>query len=256
MARPIVVVVRSRTRSGRETRRGSSMSRSGSTSSTRAPRDCSSAISARSTALSAGAPRVEPLPLVVDRGGEAGHAVEHEVPDAQREREQPLERGVHVRVAAGLPDQPVDRLVQAHQRLGVVGRGGQLAHELLGPGALDAVEAQRGQPGRARAVLIGAGIVGNSLVHHLARLGWSDLVLLDKGPLPNPGGSTGHASNFIFTVDHSREMTALTLDSLRQYRELDVATICGGIEVARTEERIEELRRRMASAKSWAVDDV
>jgi len=41
-------------------------------------------------------------------------------------------------------------------------------------------------PGRARAVVIGAGIVGNSLVHHLARLGWSDLVLLDKGPLPNP----------------------------------------------------------------------
>ncbi|MDH3520046.1 MAG: FAD-dependent oxidoreductase, partial [Myxococcales bacterium] len=68
-------------------------------------------------------------------------------------------------------------------------------------------------PGRARAVVIGAGIVGNSLVHHLARLGWSDLVLLDKGPLPNPGGSTGHASNFIFPVDHSKEMTALTLDS-------------------------------------------
>ena len=42
-------------------------------------------------------------------------------------------------------------------------------------------------------------------------------MLLDKGPLPNPGGSTGHASNFIFPVDHSREMTALTLDSVRQY---------------------------------------
>ena len=52
--------------------------------------------------------------------------------------------------------------------------------------------------------MIGAGIVGNSLVDHLARLGWTDLVLLDKGPLPNPGGSTGHASNFIFPVDHSQ----------------------------------------------------
>jgi glycine cleavage system aminomethyltransferase T/glycine/D-amino acid oxidase-like deaminating enzyme len=111
-------------------------------------------------------------------------------------------------------------------------------------------------PPTARAVLIGAGIVGNSLAYHLARLGWTDLVLLDKGPLPNPGGSTGHASNFIFPVDHSREMTALTLDSVRQYTELDVITICGGIEVARTEERMEELRRRMASAKSWGVDDV
>src|SRR5215213_4166603 len=111
-------------------------------------------------------------------------------------------------------------------------------------------------PGTARAVVIGAGIVGNSLAYHLARLGWTDLVLLDKGPLPNPGGSTGHASNFIYPVDHSREMTALTLDSVRQYTELDVITVCGGIEVARTEERMEELRRRMASAKSWGVDDV
>ena len=108
----------------------------------------------------------------------------------------------------------------------------------------------------ARAVVIGAGIVGNSLVHHLARLGWTDLVLLDKGPLPNPGGSTGHASNFIFPVDHSREMTALTLDSMRQYDELGVTTTCGGIEVARTEERMEELRRRMSSAASWGVEPV
>jgi glycine cleavage system aminomethyltransferase T/glycine/D-amino acid oxidase-like deaminating enzyme len=116
--------------------------------------------------------------------------------------------------------------------------------------------AASGLPPTARAVVIGAGIVGNSLVHHLARLGWGDLVLIDKGPLPNPGGSTGHASNFIFPVDHSREMTALTLDSLRQYDELDVLTTCGGIEVARTEERMEELRRRMASAKSWGVEPV
>ena len=81
-------------------------------------------------------------------------------------------------------------------------------------------------------------------------------MLLDKGPLPNPGGSTGHASNFIFPVDHSKEMTALTLDSLRQYAELDVLTTCGGIEVARTEERMEELRRRMSSAASWGVEPV
>ena len=111
-------------------------------------------------------------------------------------------------------------------------------------------------PSTARAVLIGAGIVGNSLVHHLARLGWTDLVLLDKGPLPNPGGSTGHASNFIFPVDHSREMTALTADSSRQYEELGVRTECGGIEVARTEERMQELARRMVSAASWGIEPV
>src|SRR5919206_589311 len=69
-------------------------------------------------------------------------------------------------------------------------------------------------PSSARVVVIGAGIVGNGLVCHLARLGWTDIVQIDKGPLPNPGGSTGHASNFIFPVDHSREMTALTVDSI------------------------------------------
>ena len=111
-------------------------------------------------------------------------------------------------------------------------------------------------PSKARCVVIGSGIVGNSLVGHLAELGWRDLVLLDKGPFPNPGGSTGHASNFIFPVDHSKEMTQLTLDSMRQYREAGVLTECGGIEVARTEERMEELRRRMSSAKSWGIDDV
>ena len=113
---------------------------------------------------------------------------------------------------------------------------------------------ESGLPARARAVVIGCGIVGNSLAHHLARLGWTDIVLIDKGPLPNPGGSTGHASNFIFPVDHSKEMTALTTESSNQYRALDVFTECGGIEVARTEERMEELRRRMASAKAWGIE--
>ena len=109
-------------------------------------------------------------------------------------------------------------------------------------------------PTKAKCVIIGAGIVGNSAVYHLAKLGWTDMVLIDKGPFPNPGGSTGHASNFIFPVDHGKEMAQLTLDSTRQYKELGVFTRYGGIEVARTEERMEELRRRMSSAKSWGVE--
>jgi glycine cleavage system aminomethyltransferase T/glycine/D-amino acid oxidase-like deaminating enzyme len=111
-------------------------------------------------------------------------------------------------------------------------------------------------PASARAIVIGAGIVGNSLVHWLAELGWRDLVLLDKGPLPNPGGSTGHASNFIYPVDHSKEMTQLTLESMRQYQELGVFTESGGLEVARTDERMQELHRRITSAKAWGVEAV
>ncbi len=109
-------------------------------------------------------------------------------------------------------------------------------------------------PTSARAVVIGAGIVGNSVVMHLAELGWRDIVQIDKGPLPNPGGSTGHASNFIFPVDHNKEMAALTLDSQRQYEEMGVNTTCGGIEVARTEARLEELKRRMTSATTWGIE--
>jgi glycine cleavage system aminomethyltransferase T/glycine/D-amino acid oxidase-like deaminating enzyme len=109
-------------------------------------------------------------------------------------------------------------------------------------------------PSTAKVVVIGAGIVGNSIVHHLAQLGWRDIVQIDKGPLPNPGGSTGHASNFIFTVDHSREITDLTLDSVRQYKEMGVFTESGGFELARTPERMEELRRRMSSAKAWGIE--
>ena len=108
-------------------------------------------------------------------------------------------------------------------------------------------------PTKAKCVIIGAGIVGNCLVGHLARLGWTDMVLIDKGPLPNPGGSTGHASNFIFPTDHNKEMALLTLDSQRQYVELGVNTECGGIEVARTPERMEEFNRRMTSAKAWGI---
>ncbi|MCE2526737.1 MAG: FAD-dependent oxidoreductase [Actinomycetia bacterium] len=109
-------------------------------------------------------------------------------------------------------------------------------------------------PTSAHVIVIGAGIAGNSVVGHLAELGWKNIVQIDKGPLPNPGGSTGHASNFCFPVDHSKEMTLLTLDSTRQYDEMGVMVVSGGIEVARTPERMEELRRRMTSATAWGVE--
>src|SRR5580700_802746 len=108
-------------------------------------------------------------------------------------------------------------------------------------------------PSRASAVVIGAGIVGNSLVYHLSQQGWKDIVLVDKGPLPNPGGSTGHASNFVFPIEYSRLMFELTRDSTEQYKALGVFTESGGIEVARTPERMQELKRRVTKAKGWGI---
>jgi glycine cleavage system aminomethyltransferase T/glycine/D-amino acid oxidase-like deaminating enzyme len=105
-------------------------------------------------------------------------------------------------------------------------------------------------------VIVGAGIVGNSLAYHLTQLGWTDLVLLDTGPLPEPGGSTGHASNFIFPVDHAREVSALILESVEQYQALGVFHQSGGIEVARTPARMQELERRMTSGAAWGIDGV
>src|ERR1700726_4200760 len=108
-------------------------------------------------------------------------------------------------------------------------------------------------PSRASAVVIGAGIVGNSLVHHLALLGWKDIVLVDKGPLPNPGGSTGHASNFVFPIEYARLMFELTRARNEQYKALGVFTESGSIEVARTPERMQGVRRRVTKAKAWAI---
>jgi glycine cleavage system aminomethyltransferase T/glycine/D-amino acid oxidase-like deaminating enzyme len=109
-------------------------------------------------------------------------------------------------------------------------------------------------PSSAETVILGAGIVGNSLAYHLARYGRDDIVLIDKGPLPDPGGSTGHASNFIMPVEHSKEMTKLTRRSIEQYEEFDTFVNSGGIEVARTDERVEELKRRLQSARAFGEE--
>ena len=109
-------------------------------------------------------------------------------------------------------------------------------------------------PSHARAVIVGAGIAGNALAWHLARLGWRDLLLLDKGPFPNPGGSTGHASSFTFPVEYSRQMTEWCMDAIRQFTDLGVFTRCGGLEVARTEVRMHELRRRAGAARAFGVE--
>src|SRR5260370_1125356 len=115
------------------------------------------------------------------------------------------------------------------------------------------VMAMTGTRARASAVIIGAGIVGNSLVHQLGMLGRRGLGLVDKGPMPKRGGSTGHASNFVFTIEYSRMMFELTEDSTAHYKELGVFTQSGGIEVARTPERMIELRRRCSQAKAWGI---
>lgn len=106
-------------------------------------------------------------------------------------------------------------------------------------------------PESANTVILGAGIVGNSVAYGLAEQGAEDIVLIDKGPLPDPGGSTGHASNFSFPITDSKVTTQLGQRSREIYEEMDAWEESGGIEVARTEERLKEFDRKMHVAKAW-----
>src|SRR5699024_12847291 len=87
----------------------------------------------------------------------------------------------------------------------------------------------------ASVVVIGAGIVGNSVAYHLAERGWSSIVMVDKGPLPDTGAATGQASSLIVPADHSKRITEIRLDCRHQYEELGVPTASAGTEAARTE---------------------
>ena len=62
-------------------------------------------------------------------------------------------------------------------------------------------------PGSAQVVIIGAGIVGCALAHHLAKLGWRDIVVVDQGPLFETGGSTSHAPGLVYQINPSKTMS-------------------------------------------------
>jgi glycine cleavage system T protein len=113
-------------------------------------------------------------------------------------------------------------------------------------------------PDRARVVIVGAGIAGASLAHHLTRLGWSDVVLVEQGPLWETGGSTSHAPGLMFQINPSATMTRLARRSVALYSSLELDGLpcfhaVGGIEVAATPERWAELDRRYGRGLSYGL---
>jgi glycine cleavage system T protein len=112
----------------------------------------------------------------------------------------------------------------------------------------------RAVPASARAVIVGAGIAGASIAHHLAAQGWDELVVVDQGPLWETGGSTSHAPGLVFQHNASRTMTRLAQWTVELLTALDAYHPVGSIEVATTQERSDELDRRWARARGYGLD--
>jgi glycine cleavage system aminomethyltransferase T/glycine/D-amino acid oxidase-like deaminating enzyme len=110
-----------------------------------------------------------------------------------------------------------------------------------------------------RVVIIGAGIVGSSLADELTERGWTDITVVDQGQLFATGGSSSHAPGLVFQTNVSKTMTefatytvrklsGLTLDGQWCFRQV------GGLEVATTEARWADLKRKHGLATSWGVE--
>jgi 4-methylaminobutanoate oxidase (formaldehyde-forming) len=114
-------------------------------------------------------------------------------------------------------------------------------------------------PSEARAVVIGGGVIGTSVAYHLAKLGWTDLVLLEQGELSC--GTTWHAAGLVGQLRANQGGTRLVQYSTELYSELERETglatgfkRCGGVTVARTEARMTQLRRTAATAAAFGLE--
>ncbi|MFB3135937.1 MAG: FAD-dependent oxidoreductase [Rhodospirillales bacterium] len=114
-------------------------------------------------------------------------------------------------------------------------------------------------PTQARAVVIGGGIVGCSVAYHLTKLGWTDVVVLEQGRLS--GGTTWHAAGLVGQLRSHPNMTSLIRYSTELYGALEAETglatgwkRCGSLTVARTQDRMIQLRRTAALARAFGVE--
>ncbi len=107
-------------------------------------------------------------------------------------------------------------------------------------------------PDRARVVIIGGGVGGTSIAHHLAELGERDVVLLERSELTS--GSTFHSAGLVGQLRASLPLTRMMMDSVELYRTLDCGWVeCGGIRLACAPEREQEVLRQVAWAKTFGL---
>lgn len=110
-----------------------------------------------------------------------------------------------------------------------------------------------------KVVVIGAGIVGTSLADELTARGWTDVTVVDRGPLFATGGSTSHAPGLVFQTNPSKTMTAFAKYTVEKFNALAhpdgwAFNPVGGLEVATTPERLVDLHRKAGWAQSWGIE--
>jgi len=120
-------------------------------------------------------------------------------------------------------------------------------------------EPSKGLPGRARVVIIGGGVIGTSVAYHLTEAGWTDVLLLEQGQLSC--GTTWHAAGLVGQLRATESGTRLVQYSTGLYERLEAETglgtgfrRCGGVTVARTQDRLTQLRRTAATAEAFGLD--
>ncbi|MBV8497048.1 MAG: FAD-dependent oxidoreductase, partial [Gammaproteobacteria bacterium] len=114
-------------------------------------------------------------------------------------------------------------------------------------------------PRSARVVIIGGGVAGCSVAYHLAKLGWTDVVVLERAQLTS--GTTWHAAGLLTTLRDTETQTRLAAYTQQLYRRLEEETgqatgliECGSIQLALTAAKAEEMRRGFRAAQSWGIE--
>jgi len=114
-------------------------------------------------------------------------------------------------------------------------------------------------PDQVRVVVIGGGVIGCSVAYHLTKLGWRDVLLLERRQLTC--GTTWHAAGLLTSLRDTETQTRLAKYSQELYRRLEAETGqatgfigCGSIQLARTEDKAEEMRRGVAAAGLFGVE--
>ncbi|HEV3373972.1 MAG TPA: FAD-binding oxidoreductase, partial [Xanthobacteraceae bacterium] len=105
---------------------------------------------------------------------------------------------------------------------------------------------------QARAVIVGGGITGCSVAYHLAKAGWHDIVLVEKGELTS--GSTCHAAGLVTQFNPSRTMMRFRSYSIELYRELGVFETVGSLRIASSKEQLMELQRTASRVRGIGLD--